>query len=188
MLKKLLTALAGSHLVSFAPFFADTFARGDGDSIMAELPASITAFLEGKHFAVAGVSRDGRSVANAIFRKLRDGGFDVVPVNPRATEVEGVHCYPSVAAIPHAIDGVVVATPPDAAPTVVHQCIDKGVKHVWFHRSFGRGSVSAAAMETCKAHGIAVIEGGCPLMYCEPVDGGHKCIRWMLGLFGKVPG
>jgi predicted CoA-binding protein len=30
---------------------------------------------------VAGVSRDSRQAANAIYRKLRASGFEVVPVN-----------------------------------------------------------------------------------------------------------
>jgi predicted CoA-binding protein len=32
--------------------------------------------------------------ANAVYRKLRDSGFEVFPVNPRASEVEGTACYP----------------------------------------------------------------------------------------------
>ena len=155
---------------------------------MATMPDSVAAFLAGKRIAVAGVSRDAKQTANAIFRKLRDAGFEVIPVNPKAKEVEGVACYPDLASIPGAIDAVMAVTPPDAALNVVRQCADKGVKHVWFHRSFGAGSVSEDAVKECKAHGIAVIEGGCPLMYCEPVDGGHRCIRWWLRLLGKVPG
>jgi hypothetical protein len=59
---------------------------------------------------------------------------------------------------------------------------------VWFHRSFGEGSVSKDAVQECKVRGIQCIVGGCPLMYCEPVDGGHRCIRSLLRFFGRVPG
>jgi hypothetical protein len=31
------------------------------------------------------------------------------------------------------------------------------------------------------------IIGGCPLMFCDPVDVGHKCLRWWLQLQGRVP-
>ncbi len=155
---------------------------------MSPLPDTVAAFLAGKRFAVAGVSRTSKGVANAIFRKLRDGGYDVVPVNPKTAEVEGVTCYPDLASIPGTIDGVMIAAAPGAALSIVRQCADKGVKQVWFHRSFGEGSVSKEAIAECKTRGIAVIENGCPMMYVEPVDGGHKCIRWWLGLFGKVPG
>ena len=154
---------------------------------MSRMPSGVAEFLAGKRIAVAGVSRQPQQAANAIFRKLRDGGFEVVPVNPNAAELEGVRCFPDLASVPGAIDGVVIATHPDAATDIVHQCAAKGVRQVWFHRSFGAGSVSKNAVRACKEHGITAIVGGCPMMYCEPVDGGHRCIRSLLALFGRVP-
>ena len=147
---------------------------------------SIADFLKGRRFAVAGVSRGAGSAANPVFRKLRDSGYEVFPVNPRATEVEGVQCYPDLASVPGELDGVVVATPPDASVEIVRQAVDRGVTRVWFHRSFGRGSVSAAAVRECEAHGIRCIVGGCPLMYCEPVDLGHRCMRAWLAWRGRI--
>jgi predicted CoA-binding protein len=154
---------------------------------MARIPESVTAFLDGKRFAVAGVSRSKGQAANAVYRKLRQSGYEVVPVNPNASEVEGVRCYPNIGAIPDAVDGVVVATHPDTSIEVVRQCAEHGVGHVWFHRSFGQGSVSEAAIQECEARGIHCIVGGCPLMFCEPVDFGHKCMRWWFQRRGRVP-
>lgn len=152
---------------------------------MSELPESVAAFLGGKRFAVAGVSREAKGhVGNAIFRKLRDAGYAVVPVNPKANEVEGVPCF---AEIPDDTDSVMICTAPDAALALVRQCANKGVKHVWFHRAFGQGSVSGDAVAEAKARGLKVIENGCPMMFVEPVDGGHKFICWWLRLFGKAP-
>ena len=155
---------------------------------MANMPSSVAEFLAGKRFAVAGVSRQPQKAANAIYRKLRGSGFEVLPVNPSAPEVEGVRCYPDLASIPGAIDGVVVASPPGTALNLVRQCGEKGVGRVWFHRSFGAGSVAGEAVEECQARGISCIVGGCPLMYCEPVDVGHRCIRSWLRLVGRAPG
>jgi hypothetical protein len=31
------------------------------------------------------------------------------------------------------------------------------------------------------------IVGGCPLMFCDPVDVGHRCMRWWLQRQGRVP-
>ena len=154
---------------------------------MATMPASVSEFLSGKRFAVAGVSRQSGQPANAIFGKLRDSGFEVFPVNPKAAEVEGVRCYPDLSSVPGPIDGVVVATHPRVAPNVVRQCAEKGVRQVWFHRSFGEGSVSDEAVRECDALSIKCIVGGCPLMYCDPVDPAHRCFRWLLGMGGRVP-
>ncbi len=151
------------------------------------VPASITAFLAARRIAVAGVSRDGAQAANAIFRRLRATGRDVVPVNPRATEAEGVRCWPSVADVPEPLDAVMIATAPGAALEVVRQCAARGVTHVWFHRSIGDGSVSDAAVGEARALGLDPIVGGCPLMFCGDVDPFHACLRWWLQRSGRVP-
>ncbi len=152
------------------------------------IPEDIAVFLQGRRFAVAGVSRNPQQAANAIFRKLKASGYEAVPVNPNGKEVEGVECYPNLHSVPGVIDGVVVATHPSASADVVRQCGDRGVKQVWFHRSFGKGSASHDAIEQCKARNIRCIVGGCPLMYCEPVDVAHRCMRSMLRFVGRVPG
>jgi predicted CoA-binding protein len=150
-------------------------------------PEPVRDFLAQKRIAVAGVSRDPRGAANLIFRTLRDSGRDVIPINPRAAAVEGVACYPSLLAAPGPIDGVVIATRPEVSLEVVRQCADAKIPRVWMHRSIGAGSVSDEAVAHCRQHGICVIAGGCPMMYCEPVDVGHRCIRWLLGAMGKLP-
>ena len=157
------------------------------DSKMAGRPHSVAAFLAGKRFAVAGVSRDPRQPANAIFRKLRASGYDVVPINPNASVLEGVPAFPDVRSIPGAIDGLMIASHPDVALDLVRQCKERDVEKVWFHRSFGNGSVSDEAVTACRAAGIDAIVGGCPLMYCEPVDIFHRCMCWWLRRSGRVP-
>jgi predicted CoA-binding protein len=152
------------------------------------LPEPVAEFLRGKRFAVAGVSRSGKLPANAIYRRLRDSGYDAIPVNPSATSVEGVPCYPDLGSIPGPVDGVIVATHPDVSLQLVRQCAELGVKQVWFHRSFGDGSVSLAAVEECRTRGISCLVGGCPLMYCGPVDPFHRLMRWWLRLRRRVPG
>jgi predicted CoA-binding protein len=151
------------------------------------LPPSVEGFLACKRIAVAGVSRDSRQPANAMFRRFRSSGHEVVPVNPRTSHVEGVTCYPDLGSIPGSVNGLMIATPPEAAIALVRQCIQHGVKHVWFHRSIGTGSVSADAVREAEAAGIRTVIGGCPLMYCGPVDPFHRCMRAWLGWRGRVP-
>jgi predicted CoA-binding protein len=152
---------------------------------MVTTPDSVAAFLRGRRFAVAGVSRQPGQAADAVFRRLKQAGYEVFPV--KASEVEGTTSYREIAAVPGPLDGVVIATAPDVSDQVVRQCSDHGVPRVWFHRSFGNGSVSEEAVRACEARGIACIVGGCPLMFCEPVDVGHRCMRWWLQRQGRVP-
>jgi predicted CoA-binding protein len=154
---------------------------------MASLPESVAQFLRGKRFAVAGVSRASGQAANAVYRRLKDCGYEVFPINPNASEVEGVTAYPDLGSIPVTVDGVVIATHPDVSVGIVRQCSKHGVAQVWFHRSFGGGSVSPEAVRECEACGLHYIVGGCPLMFCGGVDFAHKCMRWWLQRRGRTP-
>ena len=154
---------------------------------MAPTPELIADFLKGKRIAVAGVSRGAGSATNAVFRKLRDSGYEVFPVNPNAAHIEGVTCHPNLAGIPGLLDGVVVATHPDVSLQIVRQAVERRVRRVWLHRSFGQGSVSSAAVQECEKQGLACIVGGCPLMYCQPVDIAHRCMRAWLTWRGRLP-
>jgi len=154
---------------------------------MTKIPPSVAGFLAGQRIAVAGVSRSGSAPANAIFRRLRECGHEVIPVNPNASELEGSPCYPDIGSVPGPLHGVMVVTPPSVSAAVAREALDRGVKHIWFHRSFGSGSVGAEAIQQCRDSGVEPIVGGCPLMYCQPVDPGHRFFRWWLGLSGRVP-
>jgi len=155
---------------------------------MVQLPEPVAEFLQRRRIAVAGVSREPGQAANAVYRRLRSSGYEVFPVNPKASEVEGVRCYPDLGSIPGRLEGMVIVTPPAVTAELVRQCAERGVDQVWLHRSFGEGSVSEDAVRECRARGIKCIVGGCPLMYCEPVDLGHRCMRWWLRRGGRVPG
>jgi hypothetical protein len=154
---------------------------------MTTMPAPVAGFLKARRIAVAGVSRQGSQPANLIFRRLRDSGREVFAVNPKTPMIEGVTCYPDVSSVPGPLEAVMIVTPPVEAAGVVRQCADRGVKRVWFHRSFGTGSVSDEAVQACQNLGIDAIVGGCPMMFCEPVDVGHTCMRWWLQRRGRVP-
>jgi predicted CoA-binding protein len=154
---------------------------------MAKVPASIAEFLRQKHLAVVGVSRDARQPANLIYRTLRKAGYSVYAVNPNTDAVEGDVCYPTLAALPHPVDGAVLATTPAVTERLVEECAQLGISRVWMHRSFGAGSVSERAAQLGRERGVTVIAGGCPMMFCEPVDPGHRCFRWLLRVTGKLP-
>lgn len=147
---------------------------------MVSTPPLVADFLSGRRLAIAGVSRSGNQPANAILRRLRDAGHEVIAINPHAEQLEGARCYPELAAVPGVIDGLMVVVPPAAAESLVRQAVARGITRIWFHRSFGEGSVSEAALKACADFGVRPIVGGCPLMFCPPVDVAHRCMRWLL--------
>jgi predicted CoA-binding protein len=154
---------------------------------MEQLEEAVEDFLSQSRIAVAGVSRNSMEASHQIFRKLQSAGRVVYPINPRTSEIAGEPCYPDLASLPHPVDALMIATPPAAAKELVNRCAELGISRVWMHRSFGTGSVSDDAVELCRQHGIRVIAGACPMMFCKPVDIPHRCLRWILKVTGGLP-
>jgi hypothetical protein len=155
---------------------------------MSTVKEAASEFLANKRIAVTGVSRNPQGHgSNVVYQRLRDRGYEVFAVNPNADQVEGDPCYPDVKSIPDGVDAVVIGTRPEIAEDTIRECADHGIKHVWMHRSFGEGSVSDKATEYGRAHGIEVIDGGCPCMFDPTADLGHKAMRFVFTLTGSVP-
>lgn len=141
-------------------------------------PSAARAFFEMRRIAVVGVSRDRKSFSQAVFRELKQRGYDVVPVNPLGGHVEDVPCASRLAEIAPPPEGVLVLTPPAVTEQVVRECAEMGVRRVWMHRGAGPGSVSPAAVAFCREHGIEVIDGACPFMYLPHAGLFHRVHGW----------
>ena len=158
---------------------------------MAKIDDLVKNFLAQKKIAVVGVSDKRETGCNLAYTKFKEAGYQVYAVNPRITTYDGTTCYPDLKSIPEKLDAVFMLTNPKVTDQVVQQCVDLGIKHVWMHCMMGTKpgpaanmtSVSQAAVEICKANGIAVIPGSCPNQYLNP-DGGHKFMRGLWKLFG----
>jgi len=145
-------------------------------------------FLANKRVAVTGVSREANGHGgNVVYQRLRDRGYEVFAVNPNADEVEGDPSYHDLRSIPGGVDAVVIATRPEHAEETMRECAELGIRQVWMHRGPGPGSVSETAAAYGRDRGITVIAGGCPCMFDPAADIGHKAMRAVLTLTGKVP-
>ena len=153
---------------------------------MQDIKEAAAAFLANKRVAVTGVSRTPKTHgSNTVYKRLRERGYNVFAVNPNAREVEGDRCYKDLASIPGGVDAVVIGTRPGTAEHTMRECAELGIQHVWMHWGSGASSVSAAATEYGRQHGITVIDGGCPLMFGPTADIGHKIMR--VALARRVP-
>ena len=143
-------------------------------------------FLACKRVAVTGVSRTPKTHgSNNVYRRVRERGYQVFAVNPNTGQVEGDRSYPDLASIPGGVQAVVIGTRPQLAEAAMRECAELGITRVWMHRGPGAGSVSDAATGYGRAHGITVIDGGCPLMFGPTADSGHKIMRLVYA--GHVP-
>ena len=153
---------------------------------MQSINQAAAVFLASRRVAVTGVSRTPQTHgANNVYRRLRERGYQVFAVNPNTDEVEGDRSYQDLKSIPGGVDAVVIGTRPEIAEDTMRECAELGIKQVWMHRGPGAGSVSDAATGYGRAHGITVIDGGCPLMFGPTADLGHKIMRLVYA--GHVP-
>ena len=143
----------------------------------------IQQFLEPKKFAVAGVSRNEKKTGGAFFKELREKGFEIVPINPNADEIQGVKCYRSVLDLPDDVKHLHVLTKKTETNTVVKDAIKKGIKMIWIQQ----GSHTPEAVEAVEKAGIPLIYRKCVMMFAEPVNSVHKFHRAIVKFFGGYP-
>ena len=110
-----------------------------------------------KTIAVVGLSDDPSKVAYAVSAFLKDKGYRIIPVHPKATSALGETAYQSITAIPDSIDLVYMFRAADAAPSVVEETIKKGAKAIWMPE----GVVNDDAAKTARAAGLKVVMDRC---------------------------
>ncbi|MCG8699231.1 MAG: CoA-binding protein [Bacteroidales bacterium] len=143
----------------------------------------IDAFFENKKIAAVGVSRNVKKFGYAVFRELRFKGYDIVPVNPNADEIDGVKCYKSISELPGEIDSVLLMTPKKSTDTVLKEVLDKGIKNIWVQQS----SDTKETINLAASYQKEIITGKCIFMFSDPVVSIHKFHRNLVKMFGGLP-
>jgi predicted CoA-binding protein len=141
-------------------------------------------FLGQQRLAIVGVSRRPEDFSRVVLREFRQRGYDAVPVNPEAREMDGQPCFARLQEIEPPVDGVLFMTPPALTDKVISDCAEAGIQRVWMYRATGKGAVSADAVKFCEANGISVIAGECPLMFLPAGSWFHR----FHGLLKKIAG
>jgi predicted CoA-binding protein len=145
--------------------------------------AAIDAFLAQKRLALVGASRTGKGFGNAVLKELRTKGYDVTPVHPEASELQGLPCEKSLSELSGPVGGAVLVVPPAETEKLVREAKDAGIPRVWMQP----GAESADAVRFCEADGPEAVHGECILMYIEPVRHVHRFHRFLRRLFGRMP-
>ena len=148
---------------------------------------TIESYLSQKRIAMVGISRERQNIGPALLEEFTRLGYEVLPVNPNATEIMGKHCFARVQDIHPAPNAVLILTSPTVTNSVVRDCAEAGVKYVWMYRGGGKGSVSNEAVKFCREHGMELVPGQCPFMYLEPVHGVHRFHRFIFRITGQYP-
>jgi predicted CoA-binding protein len=122
-----------------------------------------------KTVAVIGASTNRNKFGNKALRAFAQQGYNVVPIHPRALEVEGYKAYASVLDVPGHIDIVTVYVPPGPGVAVMEQLAQLvGVEEIWLNPGADGDAVVARArrlgLKTIQACSILAI-GESPARY-----------------------
>jgi acetyl coenzyme A synthetase (ADP forming)-like protein len=126
-------------------------------------------FFNPQSLAVIGAAREEGKLGYGVLNNVITHGFKgkVYPINPKAGEILGLKCYPSVLAVPEPIDLVVVVVPNSVVASVMEECGQKGVKGAiiitaGFRESGGDGMrMEKEILAIARRHGIRLIGPNC---------------------------
>ncbi len=93
---------------------------------------NIDKFFEPESIAVVGASTNPIKLGSQIFNNIIESGFKkkLYAINPKADELYGHECYPSVKDVPEELDLAVIVVPAKYMKPVMNDCAEKGVKSV----------------------------------------------------------
>jgi predicted CoA-binding protein len=140
-------------------------------------------FFKGKQIAIAGVSRNPKKFGYTVFKELSSKGYEILPVNPNAEEIEGVRCYKDIASLPDHVESMLIITPKEQTDALLREGINKGIKNIWVQQMSNTQETLRIAEEYHKE----IIFGKCIFMFSEPVASIHKFHRSLVKLFGGLP-
>jgi acyl-CoA synthetase (NDP forming)/GNAT superfamily N-acetyltransferase len=121
--------------------------------------ASLRHVLAPASVAVIGASRRPGSIGRAILQNIVSGGFSgpLYAVNPAGTELDGVPCVRSAAALPQDVDLAIIATPTAPVVGIAEECGRRGVKALAVVTAGLDGVARADLLGICRRHGMRMV-------------------------------
>lgn len=109
--------------------------------------------------AVVGLSPKPSRPSHMVASYLKENGYRIIPVNPRAGEILGEISYPDLSSIPERVDVVDIFRRSNELPAIVEGAITIGAKALWMQE----GVINAEAAERAVQAGLLVVMDRCML-------------------------
>jgi predicted CoA-binding protein len=114
---------------------------------------------------IIGASTNRAKFGNKALRAYVRQGHEVLPVNPRADEIEGLKCYRSIVAAPGPIDRALFYIPPKLGLQAMQELAERGdVGEVWLNP----GAESVELIAKSRQLGFE------PILACAIIDIGER--------------
>jgi uncharacterized protein len=146
--------------------------------------ARIRDFLAAKRIAVIGVSRKPKEYSRMVFEELLKRGYDAIPVNPAAEEIDGKACFKTVKEITPTPERAVITLPKGKTEQAVLDCAQAGIRDIWLYPlSRSDNGVILQAQQ----RGLNLITGFCLFMFLPNAAFVHRLHGGILKLVGAYP-
>jgi predicted CoA-binding protein len=113
-----------------------------------------------KTIAVLGASSRREKFGNKCVRAYLAAGWQVFPVNPGETEIEGLPVHRRLADVPGELDRISVYLPPARTLEMLDDIAAKGAGEVWLNP----GSADVRVLDEARRRGLPAVPG------CSIVD------------------
>ena len=110
--------------------------------------SEIKKFYDLNNIAVVGMSKNEGSAAHYVPKYLVEHGYNVIPVNPTANEIQGRKSYPAVISVQEKIVIVDIFQPSEHVPAAVQDTLkNEGIKVIWTQEGIYSKEAEQMAME-----------------------------------------
>lgn len=116
-----------------------------------------------KVWAVIGVTPNQQKFGYKIWKKLRQKNYEVYPVNPKYTDVEGEKCYRALKELPQTPDVVNFVVPPQVSLKALDEAKELGIKYLWFQP----GTADEEVINLAEDMGFEIVFHDCVLVALE---------------------
>lgn len=107
-----------------------------------------------KRVAIIGASNDRNKYGNRAVRAYARQGYEVYPVNPRESQIEGIKAYASVRDVPERPERVSIYLPPEVTIGLLGEIAERGCDEMWLNP----GAESEQVVAEAEKLGLKVIQ------------------------------
>jgi acyl-CoA synthetase (NDP forming)/GNAT superfamily N-acetyltransferase len=145
----------GTALATYLSAVAERESRAD--------VASLRHVLAPESVVMIGASRRREAIGRVILENIRRSGYAgrLYTVHPRARQIDGDRCLPSVLDLPEPADLAVIAVPAPAVLGVAEQCGQRGVRSLVVITCGLDAGACADLLAVCRRHGMRLVGPDC---------------------------
>jgi len=107
--------------------------------------------------AVVGLSDDPSRTSHMVASAMKQKGYRIIPVNPKAERILGEKCYASLRDIPESVDIVNVFRRSEYCLEVAKEAVAIQARAIWMQQ----GVVNEEAADYALEHGLQVVMDSC---------------------------